>query len=146
MRGRPHGLIFAIALTLIAGACQKSLPSAPSELAEGLTVYEHDNFRGHSAHVTADIADLEKFDGPCAKHETITLPNGDTVTTSTESWDNCISSVRLAPGWRAILYGDDDYRGGRFEAVGDISDLKTVAGSCEEGFNDCVSSIRVFRP
>ena len=146
VRGRCHALIFAVASTLVGGACQKSLPTAPSELAEGLIVYEHDNFRGKSAHVTADIADLEMFNGPCVKHETLTLPNGNSVTTTTESWDNCMSSVRLASGWRAILHGDDNYRGGRLEVVGDISDLKAVAGPCEEGFNDCVSSIRVFRP
>jgi hypothetical protein len=40
-----------------------TLPTAPSELVEGIVVYEHANFRGASAHITADISDLDHFDG-----------------------------------------------------------------------------------
>jgi len=144
--GTRHALLLVLSSTLVMSACQKSLPTAPSEAAEGLIVYEHANFSGKSAYVTVDIPDLEEFSGPCSKTETVTLPNGSTVTNSTESWDNCISSVRLAPGWRAILYGDDKYRGGHIEVTSNIADLKNVEGSCEEGFNDCVSSIRLFKP
>ena len=141
-----HRVIFVVAATVLASVCQKSLPTGPSKLAEGLIVYEHDQFRGQTAHITSDIPDLEVFDGPCVKQETITLPNGATTQSRRFSWDNCISSVSVAAGWRAILYADDDYRGGRIEVNADLSDLKSVAGSCEQGLNDCISSIRVFRP
>lgn len=141
-----RGLIFVVASALLTSNCQKSLPTGPSELAEGLIVYQDDNYGGKSAHVTADIRDLERFDGPCSKTETLTLPDGRMVTNTRDSWDNCISSVRLAPGWRATLYGDNDFRGSHLEVTGDIPNLKDVQGSCEEGLNDCVSSIHVFRP
>lgn len=141
-----RGLIFVLASALLTSNCQKSLPTGPSDLTEGLIVYEDDNYRGKSAHVTADIRDLAGFDGPCSKTETLTLPDGRTVTNSTYSWDDCISSVRLAPGWRATLYGDHDFRGSRLEVTSAIPDLGNVQGSCEEGLNDCVSSVRVFRP
>ena len=141
-----HRVIVVVGAAVLASVCQKSLPTAPSDLAEGLIVFEDDQFRGKTAHITSDIPDLEVFDGPCAKQEIITLPGGGTTQSRTFSWDNCISSVRVAPGWRAILYADDDYRGSRIEANADLADLKTVAGSCEQGLNDCISSIRVFRP
>jgi hypothetical protein len=145
-RGMRNRLMCAVASTLVLSACQKSLPTAPSDTAEGVIVYEHTNFGGKSAYLTADVADLEKFNGPCFKDDIITLPDGRTVPTHSDSWDNCISSVRVAPGWRAILYGDADYRGSHLEVTSDIADLKVVAGGCEEGLNDCISSLRVFRP
>jgi hypothetical protein len=141
-----YRVIFVVTTTVLASVCQKSLPTGPSDLAEGLIVYEDDQFRGKTAHITSDIPDLEVFDGPCVKQEIITLPGGGTTQSRRFNWDNCISSVRVAPGWRAILYADDDYRGDRVEVNADLSDLKSVAGSCEQGLNDCISSIRVFRP
>ena len=144
----PHRLpaLVGIVLTVLVGGCRKSLPAGPSEVTEGLVIYQHANRSGASAHVVADIPDLEKFNGPCDKTETTTLSDGRQITTVISSWDNCISSLRIAPGWRAILYGDDDYKGGRLEVTADVADLKTAVGSCGEGFNDCASSIRVFRP
>lgn len=46
-------------------ACQKKLPSSPSELTTGVTIYEHRDFRGRSAHITTDVSDFEDYDGPC---------------------------------------------------------------------------------
>lgn len=139
-------LLGALAATMLGSGCNKRLPTAPSELTEGLVIYQDSNARGRSAHVTADIPDLEKVDGPCSKTVTTTNANGQTVTRQEFSWDNCVSSLRIAPGWRAVLYGDDNYRGGSIEVTADVADLKLVTGSCGDGFDDCVSSIRVFRP
>jgi hypothetical protein len=50
---------------LLLVACQKSLPTAPSEVTSGITIYEHANFLGQSALVTQSITDLKDFKGPC---------------------------------------------------------------------------------
>jgi peptidase inhibitor family I36 len=123
-------------------ACQKSLPTAPSDLMTGITVYEHADYLGQSAHVTQDIKDLKDFKGPCERIEY----SAGTVDTHHE-WDDCISSIRVSPGWRATLYRDDDFDGDRLEVTSDISNLRLVSGRCDKGgFNDCVTSIRVLGP
>ena len=134
---RAAGLCMVFAL-----ACDvKKLPTAPAELTEGVVVFEDRDFKGRSAHITSDIADLESFDGPCAKSSS----NGTGSTSYSYSWDNCISSIRVAPGYRATLYGDANYRGSSADVTSDIADLRTASGRCEDGLNDCVSSIRVSR-
>ena len=79
---------------LLAVACQKSLPGAPSELTTGITVYEHANFAGTSAHIEADVENLEDFNGPC-EHTTTRADGGSTTALN---WGDCISSIRVAPG------------------------------------------------
>ena len=59
---------FISALPLL-GGCQDKLPTAPSELTTGVIIYEHANFIGESAHITADISDLEDVRGPCLAFE-----------------------------------------------------------------------------
>ena len=78
-----------IASSLVLGlflGCRDSLPTAPSELATGIVVYEHANFLGASAHITEDISDLSEFKGPCVE------PSGDSTS---DVWNDCISSVRV---------------------------------------------------
>lgn len=122
--------------------CQQSLPTAPSDLVEGLIVYEHVDYGGASAHVTRDIEDLNDFKGPCLVFQADQF--GGSVT---EIWNDCISSIRVAQGWRARLYLHDDFDGERLDVATDIPDLRNVIGPCDKGgFNDCVSSIEVIRP
>jgi hypothetical protein len=130
-------------VALIAGmtlwtACGSDIPTGPSELAEGIVVFVDTDYRGRWAHFTKDVADLKDVDGPC-------LISNYSTDDYDETWNDCISSVRIAPGWRATLFGDTNYRGGQFEVTSDVPNLKTVSGSCGSGFNDCVSSIRVSR-
>ena len=55
--------------------------------------------------------------------------------------------VRIAPGWRAVLYRDDGFKGEQLEITADVPNLTQAVGRCSKGgFNDCVTSIRVFRP
>jgi hypothetical protein len=93
-----HGSIpLVIALVVLPGCDTplKPLPTAPSELTTGITVYEHANFSGRSGHITQDIPDLKDFSGPC-EHEEY---DSDSSTTRTFfDWNDCISSVRVAPG------------------------------------------------
>jgi hypothetical protein len=140
-RTRVRGAMAVAALALLAG-CQKSLPTAPSDLTTGVIVYEHANYGGASAHITSDIKDLKTFKGPCLEFDS----SGGT-TTSSDVWNDCISSVRVAPGWRVTLFRDDDFDGDRLEVSADIANLELSAGSCSKGgFNDCVTSIRLIRP
>ena len=134
-------LLSLVGLLLV--ACQDSLPVAPSDLTGGIVVYEHANYLGASAHVTRDIGDLKDFKGPCLRLDT----SGDGSVSSELSFNDCVSSVRVTPGWRATLYRDDDFSGDHFDVSGDIPNLQLVAGRCDhDGFNDCTTSIRLFRP
>ena len=55
----------AVAVLALLSACETTLPSAPSDLTTGIVVYEHANYLGESAHITADIKDLKDIDrGP----------------------------------------------------------------------------------
>ncbi|MEO5898457.1 MAG: hypothetical protein ABIS06_22430 [Vicinamibacterales bacterium] len=130
-----------VSVTLFVG-CQKSLPTAPGELASGIVIFEHANYLGASAHVTDDIKNLEDVKGPCIK-----LESAGSTTTSKDVWGDCISSIRVAPGWRATIYRDDGYSGDRLDVTADVPNLQLVAGDCSKGgFNDCISSIRLIRP
>ena len=134
--------IGVIAAALLLG-CEKTLPTAPSEFSEGIVVYQHANYLGRSAHVTSDLRDLKDFRGPCERSDTDSNGNSTTI----EEWNDCISSVRVAPGWRATFYEHDGFRGDRLEVTGDMSNLQLAPGECSHGgFNDCTSSIRLVRP
>jgi hypothetical protein len=132
-------LAAALALLLLLG-CQESLPGAPSELATGVTVYEHANFQGESAHITSDTSDLSDFKGPCEHSDT----DANGVSSTSYDWNDCISSVRIAPGWRATIYRDTGYHDDALDISADVPNLQLVLGDCpHDGLNDCVSSIRV---
>jgi hypothetical protein len=134
---RASGLVALIALAALAHGCTRpELPMAPTPLATGVILYEHANFLGNSAHLTADVSDLRDFRGPC-------LHSNDDA--SSRDWNDCVSSVRVAPGWRATLYRGTNYRDDALEITEDMSNLQLVAQhDCDErGLNDCVSSVRV---
>ena len=139
-RSAPLTLVCAV---LVSAACRDRLPTAPSELTTGVVIYQHANFLGESAHITADTTDLENVRGPCIKVES----DGQGNTSSKDSWDDCVSSVRVAPGWRVTLYEDPGYKGWAAD-VGEenVANFQLVRGPCSrDTFNDCASSIRVFR-
>jgi hypothetical protein len=118
------------------------LPWAPSDLNTGVAIYEHANYLGAAGHITQDLHLRDPDEGPCTKGG-----SGYPITIQVWNWDDCISSVRVAPGWRAILY-EDGFEGNQFEVTEDISNLQLAPGKCDghNNFNDCVTSIRVFPP
>jgi len=124
---------------LTAAACNglKDLPLEPTELTRGLIVYEHANFLGYASHVTADISDLSKFKGPC-EHE-------DSDGATFYDWNDCISSVKVAPGWTATLYRGTGFKDDSIVLTADAGNLQdfTQHDCPKTGLNDCVSSIRV---
>lgn len=140
-------LVRIVGILMLCAGCQDSLPTAPSELATGVVVYEQANFLGVSAHITADISDLRNFKGPCqSSSTTYTGPGSPPITDYNESWNDCISSVRVAPGWSATLYRDDTYRDDSITVTADVPNLATVEHDCpQRGLNECVTSIRVRR-
>jgi len=136
---RASGLVALIALGALAHGCSlPELPMAPTPLVTGVILYEHANFLGNSAHLTADVADLRDFSGPCVHSD------GES---SSRNWNDCVSSVRVAPGWRATLHRGTNYRDDSLEITEDMSNLQLVPQhDCNErGLNDCVSSVRVRR-
>jgi hypothetical protein len=133
---RASGLFTAIALAALAQGCSpEELPMAPTPFTAGIILYEHANFLGNSAHLTGDLPDLRNFRGPCFQ--------GDDA--SSRDWNDCVSSVRVAPGWRATLYRAPNYRDDALEITEDVANLQLVREhDCDKGgLNDCVSSVRV---
>jgi hypothetical protein len=136
----------AVALAALLVACDSfslpSLPTAPSALAEGAAIYEHANYEGGSALLAADVANLWAFEGPCLRDS----PAPGTEDQDVFDWNDCVSSIRVAPGWRAVLYVESNFEGASYDINADISNLQLLSGNCEHGgANDCISSIRVFR-
>ena len=95
----------------------------------------HSGFRGTSQIVPADVAKLRDVLGPCGTGED----------ESSRTWNDCISSVRVFPGWAATLYGDSEFKGAALEVIEDVPDLGALRGSCDGSYDDCISSIRVYR-
>jgi hypothetical protein len=139
MPHRTTAVLCLLVLSALAPGCENpELPFAPSALDTGIVLFEHANFHGNSAHVTSDIRDLREFIGPCLHDD----GNGSVA----RDWNDCVSSVRVAPGWRATLYRDDDFDDDSLEITADAPNLQLVAGDCpHDGMNDCVSSVRVRR-
>ena len=130
----------AIVLPGVLAGCTDLLPMAPSNLTTGIVVYVHANYQGESAHITTDVSDLRNIRGPCRAGD----PQG---SEGDPNWSDCISSIRVAPGWRATVYRNDGYRGESLVVTSDVPNLQLVAGTCDhDGMNDCMTSVRVVRP
>ena len=133
MRSARRVLYAAVLAFLIAG-CGSVEPLGPTPLDQGIVIFIHSGFRGPSQQVGADVADLTRAEGPCAADEG-----------GKGSWNDCISSIRVLPGWSARIYGDKDFRGSVLDVTGDIADLSAIRGECSGSYDDCVSSIRVSK-
>jgi peptidase inhibitor family I36 len=132
--GRTARIIGAAVTALLLASCESNEPLGPTPLDQGIVVYLHSGYRGVSQQVGADVDDLGKIEGPC------NVTEGGLGT-----WNDCVSSIRVLPGWSARIYGDKNYRGGVLDVNADIPDLSKVQGSCSGSYNDCISSIRVFK-
>lgn len=134
---------FAILGSVLAASCVHSLPTAPSDVTTGLIIYLEANFLGSSALITKDIADLKDYKGPCILADS----GGPYGGTAEYRWNDCVSSIRIASGWRATVYRDDHFKGESLEITADVPNLQLVRGSCpHNGMNDCITPIRVFAP
>ena len=104
MRRLSHPIALG-ALALLLPACESNEPLGPTPVDQGIVIFMHSGFRGSSQQIGADVTDLDRVEGPC----------GDTEDESSRTWNDCISSVRVLPGWRATLYGDRNFHGGTIQ-------------------------------
>ena len=137
-----RGLVLGAA-AVVASACQEELPTAPDDLVEGITVYQHADFSGESALLTGDLDDLSMCKGPC-EHSQTNYPNPGSY--DTYDWNDCISSIKVATGWRATVFADFGFHEDWLDVTADVPDQGQVRGYCAKNtWNDCISSIRVRR-
>ena len=115
---------------LLVAVCVGCSPTRPSGASEGVTVYEHPRYGGDARRLAADERDLKDLRGPCG---------------TSMWWDDCISSIRVPDGWSATIYEDPNFRGGSLTISADTPDLERVSGPCGDDWENCISSIRVFR-
>ena len=128
-------IVCAAVLSSLIPACAGVEPLGPTPVDQGVIVFMHSGFRGTSQQVGADVSDLTRVEGPC----NISEDGG------TGSWNDCISSIRVLPGYSARLYGDRNFQGTVLEVREDVADLKALKGGCSGSYDDCVSSIRVLK-
>jgi hypothetical protein len=129
----PIGVVVALA----AAACGSRIgPLGPTPAGEGIVIYMHADFAGPSQAINVDVADLARVEGSCSSGA-----EGETPT-----WADCVSSVKVMPGWTATLYEKANFKGQSLALNGDTPNLRELRGPCDKNsFNDCVSSIRVTR-
>jgi hypothetical protein len=135
MRSALRATLFTAAF--VVPACTEPLDIlGPTPVDEGIVIYIHSGFRGTSQVLAADVANLGRVEGPCAKED---------EESATLTWDDCVSSIKVRPGWGVTLYRDRDFRGASMVVTADLESLAAISGSCDGSFNDCVSSLRVYR-
>ena len=131
------GVCTGVVLALTVAACSDSdfAILGPTPPDEGIVIYIHANFAGSSQALNVDVRDLTRVEGPCSE-------GGEG---ETPSWRECVSSVRVLPGWSATFFEDEDFQGQSLTITADTPNLRDVSGPCDESFNDCARSIRVRR-
>ena len=122
------------ALALFGAGCG---PTGPSSVTEGMIVFQDTNFSGSFRPFAVDVADLDDVHPGCRGDIDSSINPGD--------WGDCISSIRIAPGWTATIFEDDRYQGQSLTITSDTPNLENVQGPCGDDWDDCVSSIRVSR-
>ena len=127
----PTRLVRTASIGLLFAGSVGCSPTRPSGAGEGITVYQHPNYGGDARRLGADERDLKDVVGPCSDYRW---------------WDDCISSIKVPEGWRATIYEDPNFRGGSLTITADIPDLDRMMGPCNGDWENCISSIRIFRP
>lgn len=121
----------SIALFVVAACDGHTGPS------DGITVHEHPDFGGDSRTFDGNAFDLDDIRGPC-------LGLFDAVTEG--SWDDCISSIEVSPGWEVTVFEHDEYEGESLTLTRGVLDLDDVRGPCGGDWDDCISSLQVRAP
>ena len=134
---RPFLIATGVLVIFVLAACESDVSSlGPTPPGEGIVIFLHADFAGPSQSLNVDVPDLGRVEGACTGGA-----EGETPT-----WSDCISSVKVMPGWTATLYRDKDYQGASVTVNADTPSLRDLRGPCDkDSFNDCVSSIRVAR-
>jgi hypothetical protein len=125
-----------VVLSGLLAACESDfVVLGPTPPDQGIVIYIHADFIGASQSLDVDVRDLTRTEGPCSRGGEGEEP----------SWRECVSSIRVFPGWSAVLYRDEDFRGRSVTVTADAPNLRNLPGPCDGSFNDCVRSIRVTR-
>ena len=133
---RPFLIAMGVLVAFVLAACEDVMSLAPTPPGEGIVIFLNVDFGGPSQALNVDVPDLGKVEGACSKGGEGERP----------TWSDCISSVKVNPGWAATLYRDKDYKGASVMVTADTPNLRDLRGPCnKDSFNDCVSSIRVAR-
>ena len=133
MSARPSALLV---LALLLPSCSDPLDIlGPTPAGEGITIYIHADFVGASQGINHDVPNLDKVEGPCT----------DRTEGEEPTWSDCMSSVRVEPGWTVTLYEDKDFKGRSVMLTANAPNLRELPGPCDGSFNDCVSSLRVAK-
>jgi hypothetical protein len=127
---------FAACAAMALVSCSSVMTIGPTPPTDGIIIYLDADYVGTSLQLAIDVDDLGHVEGPCVE--------GDDDS-ATARWDDCVSSIRVMPGWRATLYRNPDFKGSSVTVTEDTSNLQRLPGPCSGSFNDCVSSIRVSR-
>jgi hypothetical protein len=142
---RTRLLAFCVAAIYLALGCDKTLPPAgplDDQAPTGITIYEHAGYSGVSGRLTANVSNLAAYSGGCNESCYTDINN---FRSCTSYWHDCMSSIKVAPGWKATVYVKPDFQGDSEELTANVPDLGQIAGPCHGNWNDCVSSIRVGR-
>ena len=129
-----------LALTVLAGCGSDPVGLAPIE---GVTVFARVDYEGPRRTFLEDVMDFKLVrDNP--------QPDEDECYDKVfgqEQWTDCISSIRVAAGWQAIVYVHDTFRGDTLIVTSDIPDLRGIqAPDCQTmSWDNCISSMRVMR-
>lgn len=134
---RACSIIMGVLAAAVLAACASDVVRlGPTPPGEGIVIFLHADFAGPSQALNVDVSDLSRLEGACSSGEEGEMP----------SWTDCISSVKVMPGWTATLYRDKNYKGASVAVSADTPSLLNLRGPCDkDSFNDCVSSIRVAR-
>lgn len=129
-------IIMGVVVALAAARCGSISTLGPTPADQGIVIYIHADFAGPSQALSVDVPDLGKVRGACSSGAEGEVP----------TWRDCVSSVKVLPGWSATLYRDPNYKGASVAVTSDAPNLRDLPGPCDkDSFNDCVSSIRVAR-
>lgn len=145
-------LTASLLVLVLLAACEGS-PIDPTDQAglvpsSGILIFARADYGGPYRSFVRDVSDLSLVDDepqPAASECASKL-------FGQEYWTDCVSSIKVADGWQAVVYVHDTFRGDSLTVTSDIPDLSRIPlpplGIPQDSirnWDDVISSIRVFR-
>lgn len=121
------------------GGCDSTGP-APTA---GVTVFARADYRGAHRTFLGDVEDLEVLGGDLPDEKDCCWG----LFCGRSGWTDCVSSIRIADGWQAVMYEHDTFRGDSLTVTTfDIPDLGRILMSTGGStWSNTISSIRARR-